>query len=181
MNALTGAAAPTALSIPAATTRSATSPSASETLTVRNGATQVDVDAALAAASNDGAGNVVVDFGAGDTLTFNGLSAADIQVLIGNAGGRVAGITASATTAPSLVTGGIGDDTLSGAFNNDTLIGGDGNDVINAGFGFDSVDAGEGDDLVVGLNGFDTIHGNAGNDTLSRQRGQRSAVWRGGR
>jgi len=142
----------------------------SETLTVGLALTRTQVDAALTAASTTGQG-VRVDFGGGNTLTFENASVANVQGLAGTAGGSEPGMVIPGTGGADVLNGGTGDDTINAGFGNDTVFGGGGNDQINAGFGFDLVYGGDGNDVVLGLNGFDTIYGDGGNDTLSGNAG----------
>ncbi len=74
------------------------------------------------------------------------------------------------------VTGGLGDDRLRGGGDNDVLIGDDGNDDLRGGEGDDDLDAGEGDDRLYGDggddemdggDGADYMHGGDGNDMMS--------------
>jgi Ca2+-binding RTX toxin-like protein len=65
--------------------------------------------------------------------------------------------------------GGTGNDVLRGpAFTEttDTLTGGDGNDKITGGIGSDTIDGGNGDDELDAQEGPDVVHGGAGNDKL---------------
>jgi len=65
-----------------------------------------------------------------------------------------------------VISGGNGNDTLTGTPGNDTISGGNGNDVINAGDGNDNVTGGNGSDTINGGRGNDILHGNNGDDTI---------------
>lgn len=78
------------------------------------------------------------------------------------------------------VTGGNGNDTLFGGAGVDLLDGGNGNDVLDGGDDNDTLDGGNGDDMLTGGagndnlsggNGDDTLAGDAGNDSLSGGNG----------
>jgi len=68
--------------------------------------------------------------------------------------------------APETVTGGPGDDILSGLEGNDQIDGQAGNDLIDGRGGDDLIDAGTENDWVSAGAGDDTVIGGAGNDTL---------------
>ena len=72
------------------------------------------------------------------------------------------------SAAADVLDGGAGNDTLFGRDGNDTLIGGSGNDILNGGRGTDRMSGGDGDDQFVWNpgDGSDVIEGEAGNDTL---------------
>jgi Ca2+-binding RTX toxin-like protein len=69
------------------------------------------------------------------------------------------------------VTGGSGNDTLTGSALANTLIGGDGNDVLNGGGDVDTLTGGNGDDTLNGGAGNDNMAGGAGNDTYIANSG----------
>ena len=60
---------------------------------------------------------------------------------------------------------------ITGGNGNDTITGTSAGDIINAGNGNDTVNAGAGNDVVSGGNGNDTINGGAGNDILDGGNG----------
>jgi len=72
------------------------------------------------------------------------------------------------SAAADVLDGGAGNDTLFGRDGDDTLIGGPGNDILNGGRGTDRMSGGDGDDQFVWNpgDGSDVIEGEAGNDTL---------------
>jgi Ca2+-binding RTX toxin-like protein len=74
------------------------------------------------------------------------------------------------------LTGGAGNDILSGGANHDRLAGGDGNDQLtgrggndrlSGGAGNDHAEGGDGNDSLFGEGGADVLNGGAGNDTVS--------------
>ncbi|MEM6661714.1 MAG: Hint domain-containing protein, partial [Pseudomonadota bacterium] len=64
------------------------------------------------------------------------------------------------------VTGGSGDDSLSGADGDDSLAGGSGNDLIYGGDGADTLSTGTGNDTLFGGAGEDRLSNSSGNDIL---------------
>ena len=69
------------------------------------------------------------------------------------------------------ISGGEGDDALDGSGGNDQLDGNEGDDTLLGGAGNDSLDGGEGDDALVGDIGNDVLAGGEGDDTLSGGEG----------
>ncbi len=65
------------------------------------------------------------------------------------------------------ISGGEGDDTLTGLGGNDELDGGEGDDTLLGGAGNDNLTGGEGDDALSGDAGNDVLAGGEGDDTLS--------------
>ena len=65
------------------------------------------------------------------------------------------------------VTGGHGNDLITGDNNDNVLIGGPGNDTIYGGGGNDTINGGDGDDRLYGEAGNDTLDGGDGNDYLN--------------
>ena len=85
--------------------------------------------------------------------------------------------------------GGLGDDQIQGLDGNDTLVGGQGEDTIDGGIGDDSVegtrgndviDGGPGNDFLQGQEGFDRIEGSEGFDLLSGGPGADELLTRDG-
>ncbi len=66
-----------------------------------------------------------------------------------------------------ILTGNDGDDRLTGGDGNDTLTGGDGDDTLIGGDGNDTLTGGDGDDTLTGGDGNDTLTGGDGDDTLT--------------
>ncbi len=135
--------------------------------------------------SDDGAGNAVLSFPGGESLTLIGVSPAQLN-------SPAALIAIGIPPAPDgIVSGTGGDDAISWGYtdddgdmldgndarlpgetgNDDIIEAGAGNDTVNAGFGDDEVDAGSGDDSVEGWAGDDVILGGDGDDTLAGQDG----------
>lgn len=94
------------------------------------------------------------------------------------------GLTISGGGGNDNITGDLGNDSLSGGNGNDTIAGLDGNDTIHAGNGSDHVVGGPGDDLIYGGDssadggdwidageGNNTVDGGWGNDTISAGAG----------
>jgi uncharacterized secreted protein with C-terminal beta-propeller domain len=84
---------------------------------------------------------------------------------------------------PVAISGGNGNDTITGSALNDYIAGNDGNDSINSAsgndtiygsWGNDNLEGGPGADLLVGGSGGDLLVGNAGNDQLYGQTGDDS-------
>ena len=67
---------------------------------------------------------------------------------------------------PNRLRGGIGADTLSGGDGSDTLEGGDGADTLDGGNAGDTVSGGDGADTLDGGNAADTVNGDNGADTV---------------
>ncbi len=114
----------------------------------------------------DGA-DAVIHYGADNTITLTGVSAASLDEddfifpAIVFSEYRKAFLDHAGPNAVT-INGGDGDDFLSGGDGDDTLNGGEGDDAL-WGFG--------GDDILNGGGGDDTLHGNAGDDTLNGGEG----------
>lgn len=67
----------------------------------------------------------------------------------------------------SIMSGGAGNDTITGSDLNDSIDGGAGNDVLNGGAGADFITGGVGNDTINGGNGTDTVSGGLGDDSIS--------------
>lgn len=76
-------------------------------------------------------------------------------------------ITLSGGNGNDLLTGGSGGDVLFGGNGKDTLIGGAGGDTLHGGNGVDDLRGGAGNDLLLGENGKDKLDGGTDNDTLN--------------
>jgi Ca2+-binding RTX toxin-like protein len=93
----------------------------------------------------------------------------DTLATIENITGGLGNDTLTGNNAANNLEGGAGNDTLSGGAGVDTLLGGAGNDLIIGGTGNDALSGGGDDDTfsyTIG-DGIDTIDGGTGNDTLS--------------
>ena len=84
----------------------------------------------------------------------------------GDGNDSIAVLAKSAEVADVSLSGGAGDDVLTGADTNDALDGGDGNDRLVGAKGSDTMNGGAGNDTLVWNNGdgSDTLNGDAGND-----------------
>ncbi|HEV2532473.1 NF038122 family metalloprotease [Phenylobacterium sp.] len=96
-----------------------------------------------------------------------------VSVSSGAAGAASPGDVLLATAAAPSVTGGVGNDTITGWSGGDVLRGGDGNDSIVGGAGFDDINGNKGDDTIVDtLGGNDWLVGGQGNDLITATKGQ---------
>ncbi|MGY3437037.1 Hint domain-containing protein [Marinovum sp. KMM 9879] len=160
-------------------------------LTSDAGTTPVNVHDVIV--SDDGAGNAVLTFPGGETLTLLGIAPATASdpawlvaagipsdgILTGTAGDDtiVAGTWIDEDT--DVVDGGDAtlpgeapqDDIIQAGAGNDSVEAGAGNDDIDGGFGDDTLDGGTGDDSILGGAGADSILGGDGTDTLAGQDG----------
>lgn len=139
-------------------------------LTSDGGTTPVTTDDVTV--TDDGAGNAVLTFPGGESITLVGVaptsvdSAAELEAI---------GIPAAVMPLDYIVEGTGGDDTIDVGYtgdpegdqvDNSDAADGSQDDVIEAYGGNDSVDAGLGNDSVDGGSGNDTIFGAAGDDTI---------------
>ena len=76
-------------------------------------------------------------------------------------------ITGGGTVLPDNLSGGSGNDHITGAGGADTLAGGAGNDTLNGVGGNDIITGGTGNDIIDGGSGTDTIEGDAGADVIT--------------
>jgi len=109
-------------------------------------------------------------------LTMTLAQAADVTLSITATATEADGGTSSVTQALNVtfnppVSGGSGDDTLTGGAEGDQLSGGEGNDSIDGAAGDDEISGGQGNDTVVGGAGDDKLKGNSGNDTVDGGEG----------
>ena len=103
-----------------------------------------------------------------DTLTFTG-STNDVAVNLALTGNQTvnSNLTLNMTSAQvENVTGGDGNDTLTGNNLNNTVTGGAGDDTLDGGAGNDTLTGGAGDDVLKTGSGVDTIDGGAGDDEI---------------
>lgn len=131
------------------------------------------VDVSAVVVTDDGAGNAVLGFPAGESLTLTGISPLDaanpaylIAMGIPAAGtGPVDGLATADLMTPGYIdTDG---DAIDGADgDDDTIFGNGGDDSINAGLGDDEVYGGTGTDTILGGTGADAVHGDDGDDSL---------------
>ncbi|WP_386682799.1 Hint domain-containing protein [Loktanella sp. R86503] len=120
--------------------------------------------------SDDGAGNAVLTFPNGESLTLQGISPADAgnEFYLNAMGIPMPDGTVSGTAGDDIIGAGYTDGDGDTVDNNDAILpdtaGND--DLIVAGAGNDTVYAGDGDDTVSGDAGTDTIYGGDGNDFI---------------
>jgi Ca2+-binding RTX toxin-like protein len=141
--------------------------------------------------------NVVVKSG---TQQIGSFASSSVKSIVVNGGKGDDAITVSLVTTGTTVTisGGVGNDTITGSGNvdliygnagndiilglagNDTIYGNGGNDSINGGLGDDVLVGGSGSDSILGLDGNDSIQGNGGGDLLDGGVGNDSLDGGGG-
>lgn len=152
------------------------------------------IDALLGFAGNDtlngGASNDTLNGGPGnDTASYAGTNAAvtvslaiagpqdtggagiDTLVSIENLTGGSGNDTLTGNTGKNTLNGGAGNDKLWGGDGKDTLLGGSGNDILFGEADNDTLDGGSGNDKLYGGDGNDTLLGGKGNDTLKGEAG----------
>lgn len=131
--------------------------------------------------SNGSAANEITSattaFGATTNVTITGSAA--LKLTNGDAAGplTINGSTATgaltiddstSTTASTVITGGLGADSITGPGTvASTLSGNEGNDTLTGGTGADTINGGAGDDSIVGGTGADSMTGGLGKDTYS--------------
>ncbi|WP_162798615.1 calcium-binding protein [Sulfitobacter sp. SK012] len=98
--------------------------------------------------------------------------------LPGARGAATPGRTVNATERAQVISGSVGDDTISVGGGNDRVFSGAGHDFVAAGLGNDMVGSGSGWDTVNGGWGNDSIYGGSGND-LIRGQGGHDELWGG--
>ncbi|MDQ1919813.1 calcium-binding protein [Massilia pseudoviolaceinigra] len=119
--------------------------------------------------------DLLLDFGAGDSVTVAGFFTYDTQLVtqlerIEFSDGVVWDVAElkqrvlAPTEQADLLAGFPGDDSIGGAGGNDTLVGEAGRDSLNGGAGNDSLSGGTGDDVLVGGAGDDLLEGHGGAD-----------------
>ena len=139
--------------------------------------------------SDDGAGNTVLSFPNGESVTLTGVPyAPETSVFYLNAMGiPLSDGTVSGTAGDDLIDGSYAgdndgdyvdgndavlantsgnDDLIEAGDGNDTVLAGDGNDHVFGGTGDDTLYGEAGDDTLEGDEGFDTLYGGDGNDSL---------------
>jgi Ca2+-binding RTX toxin-like protein len=149
-----------------------------ETLTVAyNGTSITQIEGAGSIAGIE-AVTANLGAGTGDTLAYTSTSAVTVNLAAGAASGfsaisnieNVTGGTGNDTitgnASANELSGGTGADTIFGAGGNDNLDGNDGNDFIDGGEGADDLNGGNNDDTYVGGGGNDTIDVGSGNDVI---------------
>jgi Ca2+-binding RTX toxin-like protein len=146
--------------------------------------------AATAFAAPTGAGAAVTQTVNADTLTVTSDQAADTITLVAKTGG-VLTVNDQPTTlaadgnAKIVVNAGDGADTVNAsalpadAYSTLTISGGDGDDLLTGGSGNDDLRGGDGNDRVIGFRGNDDHEGGAGNDVLVWNNGDGTDVMDG--
>jgi Ca2+-binding RTX toxin-like protein len=99
----------------------------------------------------------------GAAQTFKASTVNKLRILAGAGNDSVA----IGPSIPSRISGGPGNDNLTGSKAADSIDGGDGDDVINGRGGNDTLVGGAGNDNLIGLTGNDSILGGDGRDNLS--------------
>ena len=136
--------------------------------------------------SDDGAGNALLTFPNGETITLVGIAPADADnpFYLNAIGIPMPDGTVSGTAGDDIIDGSYvgdpdgdivdNDDAIipGHSVNDDLIEAGAGNDSIYSGTGNDTVYAGTGDDRVLSFGGDDTVFGEAGNDTISADAGE---------
>lgn len=108
-----------------------------------------------------------------DLVVLRGVSKASLTA------DNFAKIFAPSTTGDEvLLTGGPGNDTLSGDYADDVLFGGGGADTLYGFAGNDTLNGGDGNDVLMGGSGHNTLIGGAGLDTAHYNWARHSSVWR---
>lgn len=79
--------------------------------------------------------------------------------------------TTQSMSSAATVTGGSGNDSLTGSTGADSILGGAGNDSLQGNGGTDTIDGGTGNDILTGGSGVDSILGGDGNDTIDSGAG----------
>jgi Ca2+-binding RTX toxin-like protein len=104
--------------------------------------------------------------GGDDRLTMSSLVGTDASLVTVDAGAGNDVVAAGDGSVRTWLSGGDGNDTLTGGRFADTLNAGSGNDVIAGHGGLDLIDAGPGNDAINGGGNADDLTGGPGNDTL---------------
>jgi Ca2+-binding RTX toxin-like protein len=112
----------------------------------------------------------------GSSATYQPPAAGFARVVVFGQAGDDSITVGGTVTAPALLDGGAGNDSLKGGGGDDTLTGGAGNDSLVAVAGNDSLCGGEGNDTLLGGSGADTLCGGAGNDWLDGEGGADSVT-----
>ncbi|MET4129617.1 hypothetical protein [Roseovarius sp. MBR-6] len=130
------------------------------------GSSFLALQAAMANATDTDAG-AVVDFGGGNSITFAGLTAAQVAGITVDTGGPTEGDdTLIGTAGDDFINGLGGDDLIEGGDGADDLFGGTGNDTLIGGTGPNGLFGGAGDDSLIGGIGWEDLFGGDGNDTI---------------
>jgi Ca2+-binding RTX toxin-like protein len=144
-------------------------------VTLSGGSTELTVSSVENLIGSTGANTFVFERGAVLPGTINGSNGVaenrlDYSAFTSSVNVDLAAGTATATAGISQiqhVTGGSGDDVLTGDGFQNILMGGAGADTLTGGDEADTLDGGAGNDTLIGGGGDDTLSGGSGNDTLS--------------
>jgi Ca2+-binding RTX toxin-like protein len=133
-------------------------------------------------ATRDEAGNILINGGAVsiDGGQPNVVNTTRIQAFGGIGDDTITLDESNGVLPNARLSGGIGNDVLTGGSGADQLFGGVGDDTLNGGAGNDHLFGGQGDDVVVGGKGADTAFLGAGNDTFIWNPGDGNDVVDGG-
>ncbi len=118
-------------------------------------------------------GGVLLSYGAGDTVFFQGLDWTGTP-------DHPAGMTITGTSARETLWGGLGDDTMDGGGHHDQLYGEDGNDVLGDSHGNNGLYGGSGNDTLTGGGGHDGLDGGVDDDLISTGGGRDVVYLRSG-
>ncbi len=142
------------------------------------------VNTADVTVADDGAGNAVLTFPNGESLTLIGVSPAAVNEPLalnamgipgpveGTSGaefiglGFIDGDGDAITTGDDTIYGFGGNDNINGDAGNDSILAGDDNDFVAGGLGNDTLSGGSGDDYLTGNGDDDLLDGGIGADTL---------------
>jgi len=132
--------------------------------------------------SRDVAGNLLVNNGAvaitGSPATVATITSIHVSGLDGN--DNIALDETNGALPAASISGGNGNDTLTGGSGADTLNGDTGNDVLFGKAGADQLNGGDGNDSLTGGTGADQVNGNAGNDRMIWNNGDGTDINEGG-
>jgi Ca2+-binding RTX toxin-like protein len=130
--------------------------------------------------SRDAAGNILVNAGAVSIVGGQPTVANTTDIVESGGSGDDTISLGNAVLPAARLSGGNGNDVLTGGTGADELFGDNGNDTLNGGDGNDTLFGGNGDDLVVGGKGTDTAFLGNGNDTFIWNPGDGDDVVDGG-
>ena len=118
-----------------------------------------------------------IDGGGGSDLVSYSTRTANVTVTLGaGANDGEAGEGDNVQADVERITGGRGDDSLTGNSGLDRINGGNGDDDLFGGSGGDILSGGNGDDEITGGSGKDTMSGSAGNDTFNAIDGVKDSI-----
>ena len=118
-----------------------------------------------------GSGDDYVDGGDGTDVVDYGDVTSSVDVNLTTASATGVDIDTDTLVSIENVSGGLGDDTITGDSAANQLFGDAGKDYIDGGAGADFIDGGFGDDVLTGGQGDDSIYGGSGADTITSSAG----------